>query len=95
MKSSIGTFLTDGFIMFCDGKKVEIIGTSEIADNIRTIINNPKSTYSALAEEKGDSFNPVEYIHLSSMNFLPDIDDYSPEALEIAKKRLANASKSS
>ena len=91
MKPSIGTFTPFDFIISCDGKTVEVIGTSKIADDIRKIIANPDSIYSKMKKEKGDSFDPVDEIARTSMNFTPHIEDYSPEKLDEEKKLIKNA----
>lgn len=91
MKPSIGTFTPFDFIISCDGKTVEVIGTSKIADDIREMIADPDSHYSNMKKEKGDSFDPVDEITRSSMNFTPHIEDYSPEKLAEEKKLIKNA----
>ena len=88
LKPSIGIF-DDEFIMFCDGETVEVIGTTRIAEDIRRIISNPDSGYSHFADLESKFFDPVEYIAGSSSYWIVDIEEYSEEALEEAKKRIS------
>jgi len=88
MKTGIAVFPEDKFIIYCDGKTVDFIGTADIINDFKTIINDKASLYNAIRTTKGDQFNPVEYFATSSMNFIPDMYDYSPQKLEEVKKAL-------
>ncbi len=91
MKSSIGIFTTDKFALICDGKTVTVVGTSPIAGNLRNIMKNPDSSYKMDMEDAGDSFDPVQYWALSSINFDPEIMPYSEDAAKKATEQFSNA----
>ncbi len=81
MIKKIGFFDEDKFIVSCDGEKIEVIGTSEIAKVIRNMVNDNSGSITELSK-RIENFDPVEYIAQSSMNFIPEIVDYSKEKLK-------------
>jgi hypothetical protein len=87
MIKKIGFFEEDKFIVSCNGKNVEVLGVSEIAKQIQDIVKNDSSTFNEIRKTEKD-FDPVEYITGSSMNFIPEIFDYSEDKLKELKSRI-------
>lgn len=74
----------DKTILYCDGKKFEVIGDSPLANSIRGISKNPTSLFMKITKEDGDKFDPVEYWYGSSQNFADEgpPTDFSEEKLK-------------
>lgn len=86
MKKNIAIFEDLKFILACDGNSLEIIGTTPVADDLRKITADTNSDYNAIKKNNGAEFDPVEYLALSSMNFIPEYHEYSPAKLAELKK---------
>lgn len=89
MKKSIYVNEINKFIIACDGEKVEIIGSSPLANQIRDIASNPNSLYSSALKSSGSDFDPIEFWVQSSQNFADgDVMEFSEQNLASAKESI-------
>lgn len=86
MKKLIGVIPNFNFAIFCDGENVEVIGSNDVANSIRELINDPQSMYSEFVK-KGTMDDPVEYWGSSAQNFEYEPLPYSQENVDMMKAK--------
>ena len=80
-------------ILVCDGDIFSVIGDSETAKSIKSIVEDSESLFNLIKKTQNDSFDPVSYWYESSINFsesAPPVE-YSEETLADFKNQLAKA----